>query len=93
MDGTLLIVTTTTTVYSVSDNDATQDHAPVEEDRPGRLLTIDEVSGQLGVSPRWVYAQVRSGRLPAMQIARSWRVKPKAVQEFAKSFSNSGEPS
>lgn len=80
---TLLIVTTTTTVYSVTDNDATQDQAPDEEDRPGRLLTINDVSGQLGMSPRWVYTQVRSGRLPAMQIARSWRVKPEAMREFA----------
>ena len=50
------------------------------------LLSIDEVAAYLGVSTRWVYTQVREGRLPAMLIARSWRIRPEAVDEFAESF-------
>lgn len=50
------------------------------------LLSIDDVATYLGVSPRWVYAQVRTGRLPAMLIARSWRIRREAVDEFAESF-------
>ena len=57
------------------------------------LMTIDEVAAYLGVSPRWVYTQVRTGRLPAMLIARSWRIRPDAVDEFAESFRTSGEAS
>ena len=53
---------------------------------PTPLLTVDEVASYLGVSPRWVYTQVRSGRLPAMLIARSWRLRREAVDEFAESF-------
>jgi len=50
------------------------------------LLSIDDVAVYLGVSTRWVYSQVRSGRLPAMLIARSWRLRREAVDEFAESF-------
>lgn len=50
------------------------------------LMSIDDVADYLGLSPRWVYAQVRSGRLPAILIARSWRIRPEAVDEFLASF-------
>ena len=50
------------------------------------LLSIDDVAAYLGVSPRWIYTQVREGRLPAMLIARSWRMRREAVDEFAESF-------
>lgn len=56
------------------------------ESRKSPLLSIDGVASYLGVSPRWVYTQVRSGRLPAMLIARSWRIRPEAVDAFAESF-------
>lgn len=54
-------------------------------DRP-RLLSIEDVADYLRVSPRWVYTQVRTGRLPAMLIARSWRIRPEVLDDFAESF-------
>jgi len=51
-----------------------------------RLLTIEDAASYLGVSERWVYQQVRNGRLPAMLIARSWRLRWEAVDHFAESF-------
>ena len=51
-----------------------------------RLLSIDEVASYLGVSQRWVYDQVRCGHLPAMLIARSWRIRPDVLERFAESF-------
>ena len=51
-----------------------------------RLLSIEDVANYLGVSQRWVYEQVRSGRLQAMLIARSWRLRQEAVDLFAESF-------
>ena len=51
-----------------------------------RMLSIEDVADYLGVSQRWVYEQVRSGRLPAMLIARSWRLRQEAVDLFAESF-------
>jgi excisionase family DNA binding protein len=56
------------------------------QSRLATLLSIDDVAAYLRVSPRWVYEQVRTGRLPAMLIARSWRIRPDAVEEFAESF-------
>lgn len=50
------------------------------------LMSIDDVAAYLGLSPRWIYAQVRSGRLPAILIARSWRIRPEVVDEFLASF-------
>lgn len=59
--------------------------------RLASLLSIDDVAAYLRVSPRWVYEQVRTGRLPAMLIARSWRIRPEAVEEFAESFRTTGQ--
>jgi excisionase family DNA binding protein len=58
--------------------------APLEGTR--RLLSVEEVSKYLGVSERWVYEQVRTGNLPAMYIARSWRMRQEIVDTFAESF-------
>jgi excisionase family DNA binding protein len=70
-------------------------HGAEANSSQSRLLTIDDVAEYLGVSQRWVYDQVRRGRLPAMLIARSWRSHQDAVDRFADSFRhdpNSGEP-
>jgi len=83
---TVLIVTMTTTVYSATDGGAPETTTTVEADRAAGLLSIDDVAAYLGVSVRWVYTQVRSGALPAMLIARSWRIRPEALEEFAASF-------
>ncbi len=47
-----------------------------------RLLTIEDVARYLGVSERWIYEQVRSGRLPAMLIARSWRLRQAGLPQL-----------
>ena len=51
------------------------------------LLGITEASEYLGVSERWLYDQVRGGQLPAMYIARAWKIRPETLDEFADSFS------
>jgi excisionase family DNA binding protein len=65
---------------------------PIARDRdssvPPPLLSIEDVAHYLRVSPRWVYGQVRSGRLPAMLIARSWRLRQENVDGFVESFRN-----
>ena len=53
--------------------------------RSTELLSIEDVAEYLRVSPRWVYSQVRSGALPAMQIARSWRLREDEVDQFLES--------
>lgn len=56
------------------------------------LLSIEDVATYLRVSPRWVYAQVRSGALPAMQVARSWRLRQEEVDQFLESCRFSPAP-
>lgn len=51
-----------------------------------RLLTVPEAALYLGVSERWLYDEVREGRLRAMYIARSWRIRPQILDEYAESF-------
>ena len=51
------------------------------------LVGITEAAEYLGVSERWLYDQVRSGQLPAMYIARAWKIRPETLDEFADSFS------
>jgi len=65
-------------------DDESEGQAPLDGGR--RLLSVDDVARYLGVSERWVYEQVRTGHLPAMYIARSWRMRPEIVDAFAESF-------
>ncbi|MCV7004409.1 helix-turn-helix domain-containing protein [Mycobacterium gordonae] len=38
-----------------------------------KTYSIDEVAEGLDCTPRWLTEQVRSGRFPAIKIARHWR--------------------
>ena len=51
-----------------------------------RLLSIPEAAAYLGVSERWLYDEVREGRLAAMYMARAWRIRPEVLDHFADSF-------
>lgn len=51
-----------------------------------RLLSVAEAAAYLGVSDRWMYDQVRGGRLAALFIARAWRIRPEVLEQFADSF-------
>ena len=51
-----------------------------------RLLGVTDAAEYLGVSERWLYDQVREGYLPAMYIARAWKIRPEALDDFANSF-------
>ena len=53
---------------------------------PSPLLSVEEVAEYLRLSPRWVYEEVRTGRLRAVRIARSWRIKVSDLDEFVESF-------
>lgn len=51
----------------------------------GRLLTIDQVAEYMGVHRDTVYALVRSGRLPALQLGgrkAGWRITEADLDEF-----------
>ena len=65
-------------------NDSTDDRI----DAPARagLLSVPQAADYLGVSERWVYDQIRDGKLAAMYMARAWKIRPDVLDAFADSF-------
>jgi len=49
------------------------------------FLTIDEVARELRVNRRTVMRWIRSGKLPALQVGRNYRILKTDYQEFLKS--------
>jgi excisionase family DNA binding protein len=48
----------------------------------GALLTAAEVAEILGVSPAWVYAQSRAGRIPTVRLGRYRRYRREAIDAW-----------
>lgn len=46
------------------------------------LLTVEEVAHYLGVRPVTIYRWCREGRLPAIKVGKSWRIRRTALAEF-----------
>ena len=57
-----------------------------------RLMTLDEVVDYLGLSKRWIYEQARTGALPAILIARTYRFRLADVDAFVDGFRVSPDP-
>jgi excisionase family DNA binding protein len=51
---------------------------------PGGGLTLDEVADRLGLHYMTVYRYVRTGRLPASRVGRTWSVDPADVDALAR---------
>jgi len=62
------------------------EHRPAATVAMPRYLTLYEVRDILGCSERWLYDQVRTGRLSARKIAGSYRFTIAEVERFADSF-------
>jgi len=50
-----------------------------------REMTVTDVAARLKVSDAYVYAQLRSNRMPGKRIARKWRITESDYQEFLSS--------
>jgi excisionase family DNA binding protein len=46
------------------------------------LLSVEEVSGYLGVGMVTVYRWCREGRLPCLKVGKSWRIRREALEDF-----------
>jgi excisionase family DNA binding protein len=46
------------------------------------LLSVEEVSGYLGVGTVTVYRWCREGRLPCLKVGKSWRIRREALEDF-----------
>ena len=62
-------------------------------DRLTPLMTLEEVAEYTTLSKRWLYEQARTGRLPAILIARHYRFKASDVEDFVEGFRVSPGPS
>lgn len=47
-----------------------------------KLLTANEVAERLGVTPGWVWAQARAGRIPHVQLGRYRRFREEALDAW-----------
>jgi len=47
-----------------------------------RLLSVQEVSEQLGMGRSWIYNQIRSGELPSVQLGGTVKIKPEDLEQY-----------
>src|SRR3954464_8713359 len=47
-----------------------------------RLLSVQEVSEQLGMGRSWVYQQIKSGEIPSVQLGSIIKVKSEDLEEY-----------
>jgi excisionase family DNA binding protein len=47
-----------------------------------RLLSVLEVSEQLGMGRSWVYNQIRSGELPSVQLGGTVKIKREDLEQY-----------
>lgn len=52
------------------------------------LLSAQDLSPLIGMSPDWIREQARRGKLPAHRLGRSWRFNPEEVIEATKPNDN-----
>lgn len=52
----------------------------------GELLTAPDVAALLAVTPSWVYAQTRAGRIPAVRLGRYYRYRRAAVDAWVETL-------
>lgn len=50
--------------------------------RSADLLTAEQVASMLAVTPAWVYAQSRKGRIPTVTLGRYRRYRREAIEEW-----------
>jgi excisionase family DNA binding protein len=47
-----------------------------------RLLSVQEVSEQLGMGRSWVYQRIKSGEIPSVQLGSIIKVKSEDLEEY-----------
>ncbi len=54
----------------------------LSSDGDHRLLSVQEVSEQLGMGRSWVYNQIRSGELPSVQLGGTVKIKREDLEQY-----------
>lgn len=52
------------------------------ENKPGAILTVDEISDYLKIPKSTIYKLVREGKIPAQKIGRHWRFRKEAIDHW-----------
>jgi excisionase family DNA binding protein len=52
------------------------------DEKPGEVLTIEELSAYLKISKSTLYKLVREGRIPSQKVGRHWRFRKKAIDRW-----------
>ena len=59
-----------------------QGFASPSRDGSDRLLSVQEVSEQLGMGRSWVYNQIKSGELPHVQLGGTVKIKREDLEQY-----------
>jgi excisionase family DNA binding protein len=54
----------------------------MSENKPGAILTVDEISEYLKIPRSTIYKLVREGKIPAQKIGRHWRFRKEAIDHW-----------
>jgi len=49
-----------------------------------KMLTVAQIAGHLGLCKMTVYRLIHAGRLPAIQVGRSYRIKQSTFDRYLK---------
>ena len=79
-----------TYVNVVADSGAARASLESRESRPNRLLTVDEVAGQLQVRPRTVYHWVHERYIPSIKLGALIRFDQASVATWVKMRATAG---
>ncbi len=52
------------------------------DEKPGDVLTIEELSIYLKISKSTLYKLVREGRVPSQKVGRHWRFRKKSIDRW-----------
>ena len=53
------------------------------------LLTAHEVADLIGMTPDWVYAQSRAGKIPTIRLGRYYRYRRESIEEWWRALETS----
>ncbi len=52
------------------------------DEKPGDVLTIEELSAYLKISKSTLYKLVREGKVPSQKVGRHWRFRKEAIDRW-----------
>ncbi len=59
---------------------------------PDSYFTTTETAEEHGITLRWVYELLDSGRLSGTRVGNFWRIKPENLEKFARTRRPRGRP-